>query len=134
MIAMADLEPDYPEHAPRLPVYGDGDDLDRKPACLDHPMRDEWWFPDVTAPGGWAAARAAAAICSRCPVFIECGEFAEHLRPTSGVWAGRLWGASAPRPFIGVPRLRHLLPDPDDTFDPRHDPPKVRDEEEWPEE
>jgi hypothetical protein len=32
-------------------------------------------------------------LCAACPVIVDCHALAERLRPTSGVWAGQLWGA-----------------------------------------
>lgn len=33
----------------------------------------------------------AALMCAGCPLFDQCGEFALKIRPTHGVWAGKVW-------------------------------------------
>lgn len=37
-------------------------------------------------------AAALAPLCARCPVFVECLEYAVAARPNGGVWAGRRYG------------------------------------------
>jgi WhiB family transcriptional regulator, redox-sensing transcriptional regulator len=45
------------------------------------------FFPDQ----GESAAKAKA-ICARCPVQIECSEYADRTRTDHGVWGGRTRG------------------------------------------
>jgi hypothetical protein len=123
--------PEYPSNRPSVPRWGEGDDLDRRPACLDHPHRD-WWFPDsIHAAAGRAAASAAAWVCVGCPVLIECARFSQALLPPSGVWAGRWWVAVRDHPDEGRPSRIALVPDlllppiTDPDIDPKHAPPKV---------
>mgnify|MGYP000103150519 CR=1 FL=1 len=33
----------------------------------------------------------AYALCNGCPILVECGRFANTLRPAVGVWAGEVW-------------------------------------------
>lgn len=36
-------------------------------------------------------ARAAQLVCRSCPVLSRCDAYARAIRPTWGVWAGRVW-------------------------------------------
>jgi WhiB family transcriptional regulator, redox-sensing transcriptional regulator len=55
-------------------------------ACLG--AEPEVFFP--VGSGGIALTEAAAAkaICSRCPVIVDCREYAESSRQPFGVWGG----------------------------------------------
>lgn len=35
----------------------------------------------------------ARSLCSGCPVFTQCQTFARVLKPTHGVWAGKVYGS-----------------------------------------
>lgn len=37
-------------------------------------------------------------ICAGCPLFIECGEYAETARPPVGFWAGKWRGSASGKP------------------------------------
>jgi len=36
-------------------------------------------------------AQDLEAICHRCPVFIQCENYAQVAKPLGGVWAGKRW-------------------------------------------
>lgn len=55
---------------------------DWRPFGLCFGTYDEVFFPDSY--GG----REAQAICNRCPVQVECLEYAVKTRPPYGVWGG----------------------------------------------
>ena len=55
--------------------------LDRA-ACADHDP--QLWFPE----GKGASTDEAIAICERCPVRVQCAEFAIAERFDVGIWAG----------------------------------------------
>ena len=38
-----------------------------------------------------------AMICSDCPLFNACDEYARLARPKAGVWAGKTYRSNAPR-------------------------------------
>jgi WhiB family redox-sensing transcriptional regulator len=57
----------------------------RRAACWDAPQ--DWFFP----PHGRSALRAyrrARQVCERCPVLVECREYALRVRPEYGLWGG----------------------------------------------
>lgn len=67
--------------------------------------------PDVffTGRGDNAAIREATAVCDRCPVSRECGEYASEVVVPFGVWGGM--GASRLKRERGrVRRERHGTP------------------------
>ncbi len=52
-------------------------------ACKGKPIR--WWFPEQGD-----TTQAGKAVCARCPVLTECGDYAASASETSGIWAGVL--------------------------------------------
>lgn len=50
---------------------------------VDAPL--DWFFP----PRG-ASHKAAKAICARCPVAVECDEYARRTRSSYGIWGGKI--------------------------------------------
>lgn len=54
------------------------------------------------SPAYRAAISNAVAICSTCPVFDECDQYAHHTLPAAGVWAGKRWDAGR----VAKPRKR----------------------------
>lgn len=55
-------------------------------ACRDNPT--EYWFPPLErASHTWPGTKIAKEICSECPVWEECREYAYHNEP-HGTWAG----------------------------------------------
>lgn len=77
-------------------------DWTNRAACLG--AEPELFFP--VGSGGMALSDVAAAkaICARCPVVMECREYATRSRQPFGVWGGldeeerRLAWAGAPVP------------------------------------
>lgn len=67
--------------------------------CADNP--GPWTdYEDDEAPSKPQAER----LCGGCPILNDCWLYAEALRPTHGVWAGRVWIPSEPNPLRGNPR------------------------------
>jgi WhiB family redox-sensing transcriptional regulator len=50
-------------------------------ACADLPV--DWFYPDK----GRRADRAKA-VCRRCPVRVECGDYAIATNEVDGIWGG----------------------------------------------
>lgn len=50
-------------------------------ACTNHPHA-EWWFPSS------GNMSAAAAVCARCPVRLECLDYAITNEIEEGCWGG----------------------------------------------
>jgi Transcription factor WhiB len=59
-------------------------------ACKDAEIPPDSWFPDESAPR--AQLTQARAICSTCPVMVECREWAVAMYIDFG-----LWGNTTPR-------------------------------------
>ena len=62
-------------------------------ACLDHPGLAWISEPDQVDVAGEARM---AKICARCPVLVECGDYAATVQPTAGFWAGSFWTSQGP--------------------------------------
>lgn len=69
--------------------------------CAKPGYKDLNWFPEVTEPPKdrkeWklhrqhqlSERRKLKEICHACPVMAECRAYAEHVRATTGFWAGQ---------------------------------------------
>lgn len=72
---------------PRILIYtADPEFLSHgRPACRGEDVDPEWWFADRGPQGSYAEALK---VCRRCPLMVECGEWAiEHSEPY-GLWGG----------------------------------------------
>lgn len=56
-----------------------------QPACRDHPLGPDAWFP---GPGKLPpASLAAVAVCHTCPLQRSCRDWARDQMP-AGIWGG----------------------------------------------
>lgn len=56
--------------------------------CRDY--RTDLFYPEGTAAEKRSKVEAASAVCDRCPVKQQCGEYADKIGEPHGIWAGAL--------------------------------------------
>lgn len=61
----------------------DTDDWRAHAACAAHRSPDWWFSYDVSL------QEAALEVCARCPVRVECLQYALERREQHGIWGGR---------------------------------------------
>ncbi|WP_175415783.1 WhiB family transcriptional regulator [Acidipropionibacterium jensenii] len=73
------------------------DELAAQPPCASDP---EAWTGDQLDD---QQVEAACHRCTTCPVLDECRAYAETLKPSCGIWAGRRYGKKVPSKGKKVP-------------------------------